>query len=41
MNTMARRGALFAVLLAITGLGVLVFVQNLPEIRREINILGM
>lgn len=41
MNDMAKRGGLMVALLAITGLALLVFFQNLPEIRREINILSM
>lgn len=41
MNDMAKRGAMLTVLLAIVGLLGLVFFQNLPEIRREINILNM
>lgn len=41
MNDMARRGGLMVALLAIAGLVALVFFQNLPEIRREVNILSM
>jgi hypothetical protein len=41
MSRATTRGVLMTALLALAGLGVLLVVQNLPDIRREIKMMMM